>query len=229
VDKKNNGLRYIHYAILFFAMFMLADQVMMYRLTQIGPLTLTAGVFLMPLYYFTGDLIAEVYGFKVAKQAVLAILICCIVFASLVTLLNYLPTPVDWKYKQSYDYVLGHIIRSTILGIGVAVFVGSYINAYIISKLKVIANGRIFILRSIASSAIGELIQMVLGCFLLFTGVFPLNQILHLIISSYMWQVALGAIVSTGGSLLVRLLKHVEGTTYDSVIHFNPFATRALE
>lgn len=224
MDKKIYGHRYLHYAVLFFAMFMLADQVMMYRLTQIGPFTLTAGVFLMPLYYFTGDLIAEVYGFKVAKQMVLAILICCTIFAGLITLLNYLPPPTNWKYKQDYDHVLGHILRSTTLGIGIAVLSGSYMNAYIISKLKIMANGRMFILRSIASSAIGELVQMILGCLLLFTGVFSFNQILQLIICLYVWQVGLGAMVSMVGSLLVRRLKLIEGTAQDYAVQFNPFA-----
>ncbi len=216
--------KYLHYAVLFFAMFMLGDQVLMYRLTQVGPFNFTAGVFLMPLYYFTSDLIAEVYGFQIAKRMIVAVLICCIVFALLMTALIHLPIPTGWDHAQDYNYVLGNIIRSTVLGIGVAVFIGSYVNAYIISKLKILTNGRIFILRCIGASAVGELIQNIIGCLLLFTGVFPFHVVRQLIIDLYVIQVVLGVVVASIGSILVRILKRVEGDFHDTSVDFNPFA-----
>ncbi len=220
--------KYLHYAVLFYAMFMIGDLVIMYRLTQIGTFNLTAGVFLMPLYYFAADLIAEVYGFQVAKRMIVAVLICCAVFALLMTALIHLPIPSGWNHAEDYNYVLGNIMRATFLGLGIAVPVGSYLNAYIISKLKLLTRGRVFILRSIGASAIGELIQNILGCLLLFTGVFPFHIVLELVISLYVVQVVSGVVVAIMGSPLVRLLKRVEGDYYDTEIKFNPFAQQRI-
>jgi uncharacterized integral membrane protein (TIGR00697 family) len=226
VERQIREPKYLHYAVVLFAMFMLADQVMMYRLVEIGPFSITAGAFLMPFYYFLGDLIAEVYGFHVARRMIVAVLVCCIIFSIIITLLNQLPVPSNWAYGQDYNIVLGHLIRSTILGIGVAVLIGSYVNAYVISKLKVLTKGRVFIIRCIGSSAIGELIQMILGCLLLFTGIFSFHQVLKLIIELYVTQVALGALIATIGSFFVYILKRLENKPNDLIIRFNPLSSK---
>lgn len=217
---------YLLFIAYMYLSFMLADQVLMYRMVQVGHFSsLTAGVFLMPLYYFTGDMIAEVYGFKMARTFVYLVIICSIIFAAIVTILNILPIPADWTHQPDYDHVFGRLMRSSIGGL-CAVLIGSYINAYIISKLKIMIKGRFFAIRSITSSAIGEAIQMVIGCLLLFAGVIPLANLWKLMVELYMWQIGLGAIVATLGSILVRKLKQIEGEPIDQQIVFNPFKDR---
>ena len=39
----------------------------------------------------------------------------------------------------------------------------------------------------------------------------------------YIWQISLGAIVATIGSIFVRKLKRIEGEPLDQQIVFNPF------
>lgn len=214
---------YLFFIAYLYLSFMLADQVLMYRMVQVANFSsLTAGVFLMPLYYFTGDMIAEVYGFKMARTLVYLVTICSIIFAVVVSLLNTLPIPTDWLHQPDYDYVFGRLIRSSIGGL-FAVLIGSYINAYTISKLKVMIKGRFFAIRSITSSAIGEAIQMIIGCLLLFAGVIPMASLWKLMIELYIWQISLGAIVATVGSIFVRKLKRIEGEPLDQQIVFNPF------
>lgn len=217
---------YLFFIAYMYLSFMLADQVLMYRMVQVGNFSsLTAGVFLMPLYYFTGDMIAEVYGFKMARTFVYLVTICSIIFAAIVSLLNLLPIPADWTHQPDYEYVFGRLMRSSIGGL-FAVLIGSYINAYLISKLKIMIKGRFFAIRSITSSAIGEAIQMVIGCLLLFAGVIPMASLWKLMIELYIWQIGLGAIVATIGSIFVRKLKKIEGEPLDQQIVFNPFIER---
>ena len=142
--------------------------------------------------------------------------------------LIHLPVPIGWDHAQDYENVLGRGVRTSIFG-NMAVLVGSYLNAYIISKLKILTRGRNFILRSIGSSAVGELIQTVVGCLLVYTGVFPFHTILKLMIDLYVVQITLGVIISSVGSILVRILKHVEGDYYDTVVNFNPFAHQKVD
>lgn len=223
LSSSQKSSKYIFFIAYLYLSFMLADQVLMYRMVEVaGFSSLTAGVFLMPLYYFTGDMIAEVYGFKMARLLVYLVTICSIIFAALVTILNLLPIPQDWLHQPNYDYVFGRLMRSSIGGL-FAVLIGSYINAYIISKLKIIVKGRFFIIRSITSSALAEAIQMVIGCLLLFAGVIPMESLWKLMVELYVWQISLGAIIATIGSVVVRKLKQIEGEPFEQSITFNPF------
>lgn len=202
---------------------MIADQVLMYRMVKVGIFSsLTAGVFLMPLYYFFGDMLSEIYGFKIARKLVYLVSICSIIFAALVSMLNALPVPQDWTHLADYNHVLGRLMRSSIGGL-FAVLVGSYINAYLISRLKIMVKGRFFVIRSITSSAIGEAIQMVIGCLILFVGVVPFSELWKLMLELYIWQISLGAIVATLGSLFVQKLKKIEGEQFHQEVTFNPF------
>lgn len=227
-NEKHSTNKWLFFIAYMYLAFMLADQVLMYRMVQVGVFSsLTAGVFLMPLYYFTGDMIAEVYGFKIARNLVYLVTVCSIIFAIVVSVLNNLPIPEGWSHQIEYDYVFGHIMRSSIGGL-FAVLIGSYFNTYLIAKLKVIIKGRFFIIRSITSSAIGEAIQMVIGCLLLFVGVVPLDQLWKLMVELYIWQITLGAIIATIGSVFVRKLKQIEGTRLDQQVTFNPFKDWSL-
>ncbi|MGV3740219.1 MAG: queuosine precursor transporter [Gammaproteobacteria bacterium] len=227
VNESKTPNKYLFFIAYLYLAFMLADQVLMYRMVQIGQFSsLTAGVFLMPLYYFTGDMLAEVYGFRIARNLVYLVSICSIIFAVIISVLNTLPIPNDWLHRADYDYVFGRLMRSSIGGL-FAVLSGSYINAYLISKLKVMIKGRFFIIRSVTSSALGEAVQMVIGCLLLFTGVIPWENLWKLMLELYIWQISLGALVATIGSILVRKLKQTEGEPLEQQVIFNPFKEQA--
>ncbi len=216
--------KFLPFVTMLYLTVMLADQTLMYRATQIGSFSLTAGVFLMPLYYFIGDLIAEVYGFRVAKKLIWCVVGCAIIYAILITALNnLLPVPNGWPYAKDYDTVLGRLLRSSVGGMAIAVVSGSYFNAFIISKLRVLVRGRYFWLRSVGSSAIGEAVQMILGCLLLFTGVMPFHEVMTLAVNLYIWQVGLGVLILIPGSFVVALLKQFEGNLLESHVNFNPF------
>ena len=207
--------------------FMLADQVMMYRFVQVGPFFLTAGVFIMPLYYFFGDLITEVYGYQISKQLIWGMVICCIVFAGLIAILNDLPVPLWWHGRIDYTTVLGRLLRSSIGGAAVAVVAGSFVNAYIISKWKILVKGKYFVLRSIGSSAFGEAVQMVLGCLLIFLGTMPLRKLMILMVELYVVQIGLAMVIACVGTYFVNALKITEGiNTYDNGVNFNPFSIK---
>ena len=67
--------------------------ILVYKIVQIGPFSLVASTFVVPLWFILGDLITEVYGYRVAKNAiwgassivgefVFAIVACVIEFAA---------------------------------------------------------------------------------------------------------------------------------------------------
>lgn len=194
------------FSVMLFVTLRLADQVMLYRQVNLFGFTLTAGVFIMPFYYYMCDVIAELFGYKAAKRAVYYVLCCSLIFALLVTVLNQLPSPQNWKFANEYSDVLGHLLRSNLAAF-IIVPLSSLLNAKIITKWKAITQGKYFWLRSLGSSGLAEAIQIIIGCLLLYTGVMPFKEVLSLIVLLYIVQIGCGVIIATPGLFIVNILK----------------------
>mgnify|MGYP003952570333 CR=1 FL=1 len=220
--KKN--FKYLVPLSMFYTAVALADLVLVYRMSRIGSLTITAGIFVMPLYYLLEDIIAELYGYEQVRQVIWSVQIAAVIFSIIVTLGNSLPQPSGWHHAAAYNTVFGHVFR-TILGGGlIAMLCGAFLNGYLLSKWKIYTRGRLFLLRSIGSSAIGQLVQTTLGCLLLYTGVLPLKTIFDMIIPLYCIQLSGCALISVPGAMLVAWLKKSEGgDVLDHHCNFNPF------
>ncbi len=207
-----------------FMMVALCDMVMIYRLSHIGPFTITVGVFVMPLYYLISDIITEVYGYQRARRIVWIMLLNLFIFALIITLLNLFPIAPGWHHKSDFDYVLGHVLRISIMGGIASTMFGVFLNNIIISKWKIIIKGRWFALRSVMSSAIGELIQNIIGCLVLYIGVLPLHKIFQMILPIYFTQILCDCFWVIPGAFFVSWLKNYEGIdVYDTDVDFNPF------
>ena len=125
------------------------------KMTILFGLTLPAAVVFFPITYILGDVLTEVYGFEKAQLTIwlglFANLFMVIVFA--ITLV--LPYPQFWTDQEAYQRVLGMTPR--LVGAStIAYFVGSFLNAALLSKLKVKTAGRFLWLRTIASTLVGE-------------------------------------------------------------------------
>jgi hypothetical protein len=202
----------------------LADISLVYRLAKVGTLTVTAGVFVMPLYYFIEDMVTEIYGYRYFRQLVWVALGCGFVFSAIITFANTLPVPDSWHYKDDYIIVFSHLFRTMFGGGCIAVTIGAFVNSYIISKWKILIRGKYFWMRSIGSSIIGQGIQIVVGSLLLYTGIFPLSVIVDMVLPVYILQIVLSVLVATIGTFFVRILKVFEGVdAYDYSTNFNPF------
>jgi uncharacterized PurR-regulated membrane protein YhhQ (DUF165 family) len=82
-----------------------------------------------------------------------------------------------------------------------------------------------FWLRSIGSSAVGELIQLFIGASAaLYTGVWQRAEWYNIIFSVFIVRIIMAILLSFPASLLVMALKKAENIdVYDNNISFNPF------
>lgn len=215
------------FSVMLFITLRLVDQVMLYRQVDLFGLSLTAGVFIMPLYYYVGDAIAELFGYQVAKRVVFYMLCCGVIFSILIMLLNLLPAPSNWKLSGEYNDVLGHLLRSNLAAL-VIVPVASLLNAKLLTKWKFMTKGKYFWLRSLGSSAAAEAVQNILGCLLLYTGIMPFSEVLYLMVSLYAVQIVCGIIIATPGLFIVNILKQKVGDFTISEVMANPFVKRDL-
>ena len=217
-----------HKGLLFLAMLYVIITVVptlfLYRLVQLGPLIFPGGMFIFPLIYVLGDVIAEVYGYKVARIIIWYSLICNFIFAFAILSVIYLPFPNGYEHTaNNYIFVFEHILRGDVANI-FGVLAGGFLNAYILTRWKVFVEGKIFIIRSFTSSAIGELVMITIWVTIAFSGQLTKGELFHLAVSDYTVRIMYLIIFALPAAGIVRFLKSLDDVDiYDKKTNFNPF------
>lgn len=183
----------------------------------------SAATFIFPLTYCIGDIVTEVYGFNMAKALIWYSLILQIIFGVLTTIAIQLPSPDFWVNDSAYFIVFGSILRFILAGT-VANFVSSVLNIYIVSKLKIPFEGKLFWLRSIFSTIIGGFI-MVAIIMIGFVGKdITSSQIWIMFKSTFSLEVLYAFTLAYPASVIAAFLKKKENVdVYDYNTNYNPF------
>lgn len=194
-----------------------------YRMVQLGPLLLPGGTLFFVASYFFGDVIAEVYGYQLARQLVWSAILCQLILGLFIMAVLHLPEPSYWHHEADFNYVLGDSFRYA-LASTVGNFFGEFTNIYLISKFKILTKGRYFWLRSLGATFCGEGVLTVIVFFITFFHVTSSDHMIDLILSGYLFKLSLSVLGVFPASLLVNYLKKSEGIdVYDYSTSFNPF------
>lgn len=113
----------------------LSCHLLVYKMVNLHGWTLSASTLLFPLTYFFGDVIAEVYGYKISRQLIWFSFIAMFIFDMVPALLVNLPSSSSWHHQLDYDYVVGQLPR-TFIGDFIAINVGQFLNVYILDKME---------------------------------------------------------------------------------------------
>ena len=125
------------------------------KVIQVGSITVTAGLLVFPISYIINDCIAEVWGFKKARLIIWSGFAMNFFVVALGLIAVALPAAPFWEGEQHFDFVFGMAPRIVVASL-LAFLVGSFLNAYVMSKMKVASGGRNFSARAIWSTVVGE-------------------------------------------------------------------------
>lgn len=174
-----------------------------------GPIIFPAGLLLFPLTYLLGDILTEVYGFSEARRVIWLGMICNLFMAFMCRLAILLPTAESWLHNEAYTQILDNSSRLMAVST-LAYFIGEFINAYIVAKLKMKMQDRFFWIRALCGSWIGEGIETALFVPLAFYGTMPNDQLLKLCLFYYSFKVVYALCTLPLASKLVTILKRRE-------------------
>ncbi|MBN9613357.1 MAG: queuosine precursor transporter, partial [Actinobacteria bacterium] len=94
------------------------------------PLVFDGGVFLFPLAYVLGDVLAEVYGLRATRRAIFTAFALA-ALASLAILATQVSPPADgWENQEAFVSVLGFVPRIVIASLA-GVLAGQLLNAWV--------------------------------------------------------------------------------------------------
>ena len=193
-------------------------------------LVIDAGTFIFPLCYILGDLLTEVYGYKQTKKVIWVGFFSSLVLIGSVYFISLLPAESLWQETvgdTSYQKILGSIANGGIfIASLVAYLVGEFSNSAVLSKMKILTQGKMLWLRTMSSTFIGQfldsLIFVLLACFL---KVFPWEIFSNLVLTAFLLKVAFEFLFTPFLYLLARFLKKQEKLdTYDYKVSYNPFS-----
>ena len=184
------------------------------------------GTFLFPLTYIFGDILTEVYGYQRSRR-VIWFALAMNLFASLIfALVGILPTDASSPTKGAFETVLGFVPQIVAASL-VAFFIGEFLNAYVLAKMKVITKGRWLWTRTIGSTLLGQGADTLAFSFIAFgigANALPSDVLWNIIQTNYLYKVALEVILTPVTYAVVRGLKRAEGIDhYDVETDFNPF------
>lgn len=209
---------------LLFAVCLLVANIVEQKLIRIGPIEATAGLFIFPISYILNDVIAEVWGFSKAKL----IIWCGFAMNFLAVLVFQLsilaPGSENFTHQDAFQMVLGNTMR-LVFSSFIAFLTGSFLNAYVMSKMKVWQQGKQFSLRAITSTLIGEGADSLVFFSLAFYGIIPLNDLFMLMLTQTAMKTGYEILVLPLTKVVVRKVKELEQTdVFDQHISYNPFS-----
>lgn len=204
-----------------FCVCLVASNLLETKVIQIGPITATAGLIVFPISYIINDCIAEIWGFKKARLIIWSGFVMNFLTIGFARLAIALPSAPFWDGDESFNFVFGLAPRIAIASL-IAFLVGSFLNAYIMSKMKVATKGKHFSLRAVVSTLVGESADSILFFPIAFAGLIPLNELLLMIGTQALLKSLYEVIILPATILIVRYIKKVDGTdVYDHDISYN--------
>ncbi|MEG1686096.1 MAG: queuosine precursor transporter, partial [Bacteroides sp.] len=163
-----------------FCVCLVASNLLETKVIQLWGITATAGLIVFPISYIINDCIAEVWGFKKARLIIwsgFAMNFLVIGFSQLAVLL---PAAPFWEGEEGFNFVFGMAPRIAVASL-TAFLVGSFLNAYVMSRMKLASGGKNFSLRAIVSTLVGESADSLIFFPIAFGGLIPLNELLIMI------------------------------------------------
>ena len=189
----------------------------------IGPLSITGGLLVFPLSYIINDTVCEVWGYAKAKLLIWMGFAMNFLFVFFGTVADVLPAAPYWEWKEGFHAVFGLAPRIAFASF-MAFLVGSFINAYVMSRMKLRSRGRHFSLRAIASTVFGESADSLVFFPVAFWGVIPAGEMVPLILSQIILKTLYEVIALPVTIRVVRATKNIEGVdVYDEGVNYRPW------
>lgn len=198
------------------------------KVIQLGPLTVTAGLLVFPVSYILNDCIAEVWGFRKARLIIWSGFLMNFLVVTLGLIAVALPAAPFWEGEEHFDFVFGmtpRIVAASLL----AFLAGSFLNAYVMSRMKVVSQGRNFSARAIWSTVVGETADSFIFFPVAFGGIISWNELLVMMGLQIVLKSLYEVIILPVTIRVVKAVKRIDGSdVYDDGISYNPWKINEL-
>lgn len=207
---------------------LIASNLLETKIIQLGPVTITAGFLVFPISYIINDCIAEVWGFRKARLIIWLGFAVNFAMVSLFQLAVALPSAPFWEGDSAFRFIFGLAPRIAVASL-TAFLLGSFLNAYVMSRMKISSQGRHFSARAILSTLVGETADSFIFFPLAFGGLVPVPELIKMMAIQIFAKTDYEILVLPVTIRVVDFLKNVEDMdAYDTDISYNILKIKEL-
>ncbi len=185
------------------------------KVIQVGGLSVTAGLLVFPISYIINDCIAEVWGFKKARLIIWSGFAMNFFVVALGLIAVAIPAAPFWEGEEHFNFVFGMAPRIVCASM-IAFLVGSFLNAYVMSRMKVASGGRNFSVRAIWSTVVGETADSLIFFPIAFGGVIAWRELMIMMGLQIVLKSMYEVIILPVTIRVVKVIKRIDGSdVYD--------------
>ena len=174
-----------------------------------GMIVTDGGAFLFPLTYVLGDVLAEVYGLRKARRAILIGFVLAGVAALTFWLVSVTPPAPGWNNQEAWAAVLGFVPRIVLASL-LGYLAGQFLNAYVLVKIKQRTKEGKLWARLIGSTLVGEAADTLVFCLVAFGGILTGGTLVNYVITGYVYKVSVEVVLLPVTYLVIRQVKKRE-------------------
>ena len=193
------------------------------KVIQLGPISATAAILVFPIAYIINDCIVEIWGYKKARLIIWTGFIMNFFVVGLTQLAIFLPAAPFWEGGESFAFIFGmgpRIVTASFC----AFLVGSFLNAYVMSRMKVASGGKNFSVRAIVSTIVGEGADSIIFFPIALGGILGWHELWLIAITQALLKSLYEVIILPITVVVVKWIKKIDQSdVYDGDISFNPF------
>ena len=198
------------------------------KVIQLGSLTVTAGLLVFPISYIINDCIAEVWGFRKARLIIWSGFAMNFFVVGLGLAAVALPAAPFWEGEEHFNFVFGMAPRIVVASL-LAFLTGSFLNAYVMSRMKLASRGRRFSLRAIVSTVVGETADSLIFFPIAFGGIIAWRELLVMMALQIVLKSLYEVIVLPLTIRVVKAVKRLDGSdVYDEGISYKIWKIREV-
>ncbi len=174
---------------------------------------LPASIIIFPISYIVGDVLTEVYGFRVARGVIWLGFAMNLLVVIALWLTGLLPGAFFWGESDqgSYSRILG-LVPGIVVASFIAYLVGEFSNSTVLALLKYKMQGRLLFVRTIGSTIVGQGLDSFIFIFIAF-GVFgdwSGTALLGAALAQWIVKILYEAVATPLTYLVVNFMKRVE-------------------
>ena len=212
---------FMFYSVLFCVCLITAN-VLETKQISLGPANMTAGLIVFPVSYIINDVVCEVWGYGRTR------LLMNFMFVIFGAVADWIPGAPYWHGEEGFHQIFG--LAPRIAGASFLAFLaGSFINAYVMSRMKLSSDGKNFSYRAVMSTIFGELTDSIIFFPLALGGVIPWEEMPSLIITQVTLKTLYEIVVLPVTIRVVNFTKkHDNEDVFDNEIAYNIFKVKEL-
>lgn len=188
---------YVIVTVLFVMCYVVSNLMAVKVIGFFGLFYFDAGTITFPLAYMLGDVLTEMWGYKVARRTIILAFLCNLFVVVCTQIGVWLPS-LDYldPTAQAYNTVFSYVPRIVIASL-TGFLLGELSNAWLMDEIKSRTKGRRLWVRTIGSSIIGYIFDTVPFVLIAFLGVLTTRDLLLMIVSQYIMKLAIEALFGT--------------------------------